>query len=101
MTVEVRIFVGTDGSIDQVLDSPLGDSYRKDAGDPFRAAIEEAVRGWRFVPGQVRTLAESRGIDGETRPDYRVVTHETPVRTYLDLRFTFEVIDGKGRVRPE
>ena len=101
VTVVVRIFVGTDGSVDQVSDSPLEGSRRIDTGDPFRASVEQAVRGWRFVSGRVRTLAESEGSDGERKPDFRVIADETPVRTYLDLRFTFEVIDGKGRVRSE
>jgi hypothetical protein len=101
VTVVVRIFVGTDGSVDQVFDSPLGGSTQIDTGDPFRSSVEQAVRGWRFASGQVRTLAESEGSDGERKPDFRVIADETPVRTYLDLRFTFEVIDGKGRVRSE
>jgi hypothetical protein len=100
-TVMVRIFIEADGTVHEVVDSPLQDSPPGAAGDPFRAAVEEAVRAWKFVPGRVRTLTEGEDIDGDGKPDYRFADDETPIRTYLDVRFKFDVVGGKGQVRLE
>lgn len=99
--VAVRIFVEVDGSVGQVLDSPLGDSTEARARDLFRAAVEKAVRGWKFEPGRIQTLTQGKDIDGDGKPDYRVAVDETFIRTYLDLRFNFELVGGKGLVRVE
>jgi hypothetical protein len=99
MTVVVRIFVEADGSVEQVLDSPLGIPMPDGTQDPFRAAVEGAVRGWTFVPAQVRTLTSGEDFDGDGKPDYQAIADQTAIRTYLDLRFTFEVVGGKGQVR--
>jgi hypothetical protein len=99
VTVVVRVIVSDAGAVREVLDSPLDDPARSDPGDPFRTEVERAVRAWRFRPAIIRTMKEGEDLNKDGKSDYDVVIQEAPVATYLDLRFTFEVVDGRGRVR--
>lgn len=94
--IVVRIVIGEQGNILGVLDSPEA----QDHGAPaFRAAVEQAVRGWKYKPAIIRSLVGGEDVNSDGIPDLNVVTQDQPVRSYLDLRFTFEVVDGRGRVR--
>ena len=82
----------------EVLDSPLDERPIGDNRGVYRAAAEEAVRRWKFDPATIRTLVEGEDINRDGRIDYPATVDEKPVRSYLDLRFTFEVVSGRGRV---
>jgi hypothetical protein len=47
-----------------------------------------------FVPKILRPDS-----DGDGKPDYRIMTAQTTLKTFFDLSFTFEVIDGQPVVR--
>lgn len=64
----------------------------------FETAIRLAVAGWCFQPARQRTFVDSPD-DGSGKPPYKMLQAETAVPTYFDIRFLFEVTDGKGLVR--
>lgn len=71
--------------------------------DPrYRAAFETAIRiavdRWCFRPATQRAFVDSPD-DGSGKPPYKMLKAETPVPTYFDIRFIFEVMDGRGVVR--
>ena len=73
-----------------------------DADPRYRAAFEAAIRvavdDWCFEPAMLRTFVDSPD-DGSGKPPYKMLKAEALVPTYFDIRFTFEVSDGKGLVR--
>ena len=98
VTVTVRIVIHEDGAVHEVLDSPREQRQEGDDREVFRQAVKEVVRSWRYQPATIRTFEEGEDLNQDGRADNTVVTGEKPVRTYLDLLFTFEVVKGRGRV---
>jgi len=101
VTVVVRIVVGEEGTVTQVIDSPLAASGGGGTDATFRAAVEAAVRGWTFVPAAICTLAPGEDLDHDAKPDYTILVDSTHVPAYLDVGFRFELVEGTGRVRLE
>ncbi|HEU4401128.1 MAG TPA: hypothetical protein VFT43_03410 [Candidatus Polarisedimenticolia bacterium] len=99
VSLVVRIIIYEDGVVHEVLDSPSDQRAAADHREVFREAVEAAVRSWRFRPAIIRTMAEGEDLDHDGKVDYTVTAAEKPVRSYLDLRFTFEVERGGGRVQ--
>ena len=94
----VRIVIDEQGNVSQVNDSPLGVSDGGPHAPDFRKAVEEAVRAWRFSPGALRKIVDGNDLDGDGKPDYVVTTSWDVVPVYYDVRFTFEIVEGKGIV---
>ncbi|HEV8701803.1 MAG TPA: hypothetical protein VGV60_11080 [Candidatus Polarisedimenticolia bacterium] len=99
VVVVIRIVIGEQGNVLGVLDSPVAPYEAGSTALVFRAAVEEALRGWSYKPAIIRSFVGGEDINHDGRPDVDVVTQDTPVRSYLDLRFTFDVVDGRGQVR--
>lgn len=94
----VRIIVEEDGTVREIVRSPLAHAPESSDRGLFWSAIEQAVRNWRFMPGSIDTFAGvDRDADGTM--DYHDQVQTKPVRAYLDLRFKFEVVNGEGRVQ--
>ena len=99
VVVVLRFIVGETGAVRDVGDSPLRDAAAP-AGDPaFRQAAVDAVLGWLFVPAAIRTVKPGADLDHDSQPDYTVLVDSQRIPVYLDVRFTFEIIEGEGRVR--
>ena len=99
VSVAVRIVVGDEGAVREVLDSPLAGPSSPDTDASFRAAVEDAVRRWTFLPAAIRTLGPGEDLDHDSKPDYTKVVDSKWVPCYLDVRFRFEMLEGTGRVR--
>lgn len=97
----VRIVIDDRGNVVQVGDSPLGDSDGGPHAADFRAAVDAAVRTWRFTPGVLRKVEPGHDLDGDGKPDYVVAKSNDLVPVYYDVRFTFEIVEGKGVVWKE
>jgi len=98
VVVVLRLVVDADGAVRQVQDSPL--ALPADQADPdFRAAAEDAVLSWIFVPAAIRTIEPGEDLDHDSKPDYTVLVDSHRIPVYLDVRFTFEIVDGQARVR--
>src|SRR5262245_59576821 len=111
--VTVRIVVGEQGQVVTAVPSPLdaGATPTVSAAPPgasantagehrprFQEAALAAVRRWQFTPPRIRTFRPGEDCNGDGQPDSQVLDSETPIRVFLDLRFRFSVVDGKGVV---
>ena len=111
VVVVLRFVVGNDGAVVKVRDSPLRDPGGPSGGggdghtggvaaDPaFREAAVDAVLSWLFVPAAIRTVKPGPDLDHDSKADYTVLVESERMPVYLDVRFTFEIIEGEGRVR--
>ena len=98
-TIAVRIVIGPEGNVVQVGDSPMLASTPGLWAAEFRGAVERAVRAWRFTPGEIRKTKPGNDLDGDGKADYKVMIDSDTVPVYYDVRFDFEIVDGKGTVR--
>ncbi len=95
----VRIVIDTHGIVSEVGDSPMGQSDGGPFAADYRRAVDDAVRTWRYQPGVLQHVVPGNDLDGDAKPDYKVVTSQDLVAVYYDIRFTFEIVDGKGVVK--
>ena len=95
----VRIVIDPKGSVVEVLDSPMEPSDGGVFAADYRHAVEETVRTWRYSSGAMLHVRDGEDKDGDGRADYTITTAIDPVAVYYDVRFTFEIVDGQGRVR--
>jgi outer membrane biosynthesis protein TonB len=89
--VPVRVHIGAEGRVlDQtpIPDRPMPTDACHVA---FREAVRKAVGRWTFFPAMRRTCRQV--------PDAAPDCSEVPVRIFVDIEFTFEVVQGKGIVR--
>ena len=54
---------------------------------------------WKFVPAQWQWLEDGKDLNGDGAPDFRRVVKAEAVAVYLDVRFDFKIVAGKGEVR--
>jgi len=94
----VRIVIDERGNVAQVLDSPMEASDGGPFAADYRRAVEEAVRSWRYSSGALLHVKDGEDKDGDGRADYTITTAIDPVAVYYDVRFTFEIVDGRGVV---
>ena len=95
----VRIVIDTHGIVSHVGDSPMGQSDGGPFAQDYRRAVDDAVRTWRYQPGVLQHVVPGNDLDADGKPDYKVVTSWDLVAVYYDIRFTFEIVDGKGVVK--
>ena len=64
----------------------------------FRASVQSAINTWRFAPAFLQTPIVDAATDARAP-----VLHwrQEPIAIYLDFEFTFDVVAGKGIVRPQ
>jgi hypothetical protein len=97
----VRFTIDEHGDVSKIDDSPLGASDGGPHAAAFRQAVDEAVRTWKYQPGALRTVEPGHDLDGDGKPDYTVTTSTRIVSVYYDVKFTFEIVEGKGVVRKD
>jgi hypothetical protein len=66
----------------------------------FREATVRALRDWQFLPARREVRHESADVDGNGKPDYTWLVPE-PVTIFVDLEFTFRIVEGRGVVAPK
>lgn len=96
--IVVRVIIDTQGRVARLEESPVpsnGDpAYRAD----FVRAVETAVRSWQFAPANIRAFGPGPDDDGDGKGDYILLKSETALTSYHDLRFFFEIKEGRGVV---
>jgi hypothetical protein len=97
----LRFVVEVDGAVREVRDSPLADPGGAPADPAFRRAAEDALLSWLFVPAAIKTVEPGPDLDHDSKPDYTVLVDSNRIPVYLDVRFTFEMVDGERRVRAD
>lgn len=83
-----------DGRVTGVLPSPIFASSTGAFEREFQLAAERAVRLWRFTPGRIERLEGAGEREGELR---RVVDIQ-PIAVFYDVRFDFEIVNGRPSV---
>lgn len=95
--VAVRIVVDGKGQVARV--EPLPAAAGDAVADPrFLHAVRLAVMGWRFEPFQVIHWVPGPDLDGDGEADSETVGSEENRPFRFDMRFRFEVLDGKAKV---
>lgn len=95
----VRFIIDTHGNVGEIVDSPMERSDGGPFAADYRRAVEEALRTWRYEPGVFQHVKPGEDKDGDGKPDYKIMTSSEMVPVYYDVRFTFEIVDGKGVVK--
>ena len=96
--IVVRMFLDEHGRVTAVRTNPEASEADPKFREAFETAIRSTIEGWHFKPAVQRTFVDSPD-DGSGKPPYKMLKAETPVPTYFDIRFIFEVSGGKGLVR--
>lgn len=96
--VVVRVVIGSDGAVERFEDSPVLSRVDPRYSSDFDEAVRSAVREWRFEPAFIRTFGPGPDNDGDGKPDFLIMSGSEQLTSYHDLRFAFEVRDGRGVV---
>jgi hypothetical protein len=96
VAVGVRLSVDAVGQVTHVGESLAALSTGGEFAEEFRAAIETAVRQWRFQPAEIRTIVRMKSATG--RGSYWQTLSQRPVEDVVDVAFTFT---STGAVLPE
>lgn len=88
-TVAVRVTIDVSGRVADVRESLLSLSMPSRFAAEFRAAVDAAVKQWRFRPGEVLHLELVRDPDG----DFPRLKSRENVEWAFDVEFTFRA-DG-------
>ena len=97
--VVLRITFDDLGQPLEISDSPLGTT----TSGPHRANFEEVARSaletWRCDPPIIRKFRPGPDNDGDGKPDYRIMVDQRRYKTFFDVAFTFEIVNGQPVVR--
>ena len=84
-TVAVRVTIDTNGRVSDIRESLLNLSMPSPVAAEFRAAVDAAVRQWRFRPGEMIHLELVQHPDG----DFPRLKSRENVEWAFDVEFTF------------
>ncbi len=98
ISVTVRIIIGTEGVVTKIDDSPNGAPAAGPYAHEFRAAVDDTVHKWRFEPAALRQFEDGADLNGDGQPDFKRLVWSQDVPVYIDVRFDFEIVNGKGQV---
>lgn len=98
VTVGVRIVIGTEGSVTELIESPRVPSTPSPFLPEFRAAVETAVKTWQFTPAEWRFLEDGSDLDGDGQPDFKRVFARQAIPVYCDVQFDFWISEDKPQV---
>lgn len=99
--VVLRITSNEESRIDDIRPSLLGGSTEDQYSTRFQQATEQAVAQWKVFPAEIRKMKDGPDLDGDGKPDYKIVTGRKILKAFFDIAFRFEMVDGKPVVRSE
>lgn len=97
--VSLRVTFDEQGSAWKVERSPIAASTDDAYRPAFESALQETLMRWKCQPPRIRKLRDGPDSDGDGKPDYRIMTAEERLKTFYDVSFSFEVIDGQPVVK--
>jgi hypothetical protein len=98
-TVFLRFVINENGNVTEIKEIPNMPAPAGPFAAAFLTAAEQAVRSWEFHPAEWQWLADGRDLNGDGHPDYRRLLKTERIPVYLDVRFDFEIVAGKGRIQ--
>jgi len=98
-TVAVRVTFDERGRLFDIAPSPVAESTRDEYQPAFEAAVRDAVGRWKCWPASIRKFRDGPDADGDGKPDYRILVAERMLKTFFDISFSFEIVNGQPVVR--
>jgi len=97
--IVVRILFDEMGRVLDIGPSPLEVSTSSPFTSRFDAAVCGALQNWRIWPPTLRKFRPGADSDGDGKADYRVMVDQKALKSFFDVAFTFEVVNGQPVVR--
>lgn len=97
--IAIRMIVDEKGAVSQVTPSPLAASTEDEYRPRFEESVKSALDRWYVSPPQIRKFKPGDDLDGDGKPDYRVMVASRTLKAFFDISFTFDIVDGKPVVR--
>ena len=97
--IVARIVFEEQGHVVDVGPSPLERSTQSRYSSQFDAAVCDALLNWRVRAPEVRKFRPGPDSDSDGKPDFRVMTDRKRLKSFFDVAFTFEVVNGEPVVR--
>ena len=99
-TVVTRVTFDEEGRVIDLSPSPLAPSTESEHLAAFQIAARDALQEWRCEPPRIRKFRPGPDSEGDGKIDYRILTSERRLKTFFDVSFSFEVVNGQPVVRP-
>ncbi len=99
-TVVLRITFDERGLPSEIASSPIAASTENQYQREFESAAKEALAQWKCRPPRIRKFRPGPDADGDRKPDYRILHSQRVLKTFFDVSFAFEVINGVPVVKP-
>ena len=97
--IVIRAVIDEAGDVVAAIPSPLSKGSTGQFHSEFEEAALAALSRWQFSPARIRSFRPSDALDEDGRPDYQILTGESPKKVFIDFQFVFEVQEGRGIVR--
>jgi hypothetical protein len=97
--IVVRILFDEMGRVLDIGPSPLEASTSSRLTPRFDASVCDALLNWRIWPPTLRKFRPGPDSDGDGKPDYRVMIDQKTLKSFFDVAFTFEIVNGQPVVR--
>jgi hypothetical protein len=98
-TVSLRVTFDEQGAAWKVEPSPIARSTDDQYRGAFENAVKETLMRWKVQPARIRKFRDGPDSDGDGKPDYRIMTAQQALKTFFDLSFSFEVLNGQPVVK--
>ena len=97
--VSARVTFDERGQAIDAVPSPIGETTHDQYETAFWNAVSESVKRWHCFPPRIRKFRDGPDADGDGKPDYRILSAERVFKTFFDVAFTFEVVNGQPVVK--
>ena len=96
--IVVRVIIDDQGNVARFEESPVASKVDPAHRVDFMRAVQETVQSWKFHPASIRGFGPGPDYDADGKPDFAILVTESTLTSYHDLRFYFDVKDGRGVV---
>jgi hypothetical protein len=96
--IVVRVIIDGEGNVARFEESPVPSKADPAHREDFVRAVQETVRAWQFHPARIRGFGPGPDYDADGEPDFAVLVTDATLTSYHDVRFFFEVKNGRGVV---
>jgi hypothetical protein len=97
--VSARVTFDEQGRAIEAVPSPIGETTHDQYEPAFWSAVAEAMHQWHCSPPRIRKFRDGPDADGDGKPDYRILSAQRVFKTFFDVAFTFEVVNGQPVVK--